>query len=210
MEKPERAKPPRIKRADARENRAAILQAAFRQFEQEGVNATMESIAQEAGVAVGTLYHHFGTKEGLFRVVVDEGLAQAAAQIETFLGVTDPWHGVAQLVRYLAEKQRGNEAFRALLSNNPALRAYTTTTKRQLGPAIQQVLDRAKASHQLRADIVAADIPLLLMGIGVSPIEDDRFERYLAIILNGLRANGYSPPIQQIEQQREHHADEYH
>lgn len=178
----------RAVRADARENRAAILEAALRCFAVEGVNATMDGIAREAGVAVGTLYHHFGTKEQLFQLVVDEGLAQVAAQINHFLAEPDPWSGVERLVRFLAEKQWNNEAFSALVNGNPALRAYTTTMKRQLGPVIQQVLDRAKAANQLRPDVVAADIPRLLAGGAGDQLDDAVRERYLAIVLGGLRA----------------------
>jgi len=177
----------RAVRADARENRAAIIDAALRRFASDGVNATMEGIAQEAGVAVGTLYHHFGGKEGLFQLVVDEGLAQAAAQIEQFLAEPDAWLGVERLVRFLAEKQWHNQAFSALVRSQPTFRAYTTTTKRQLGPVIQAVLDRAKATGQLRPDVQAADLPLLLAGGAAEHLDEEARERYLAIVLRGLR-----------------------
>ncbi len=189
MSLPKEERRQRAARADARANRANILDAAFRHFAVAGPNATMEGIAQEAGVAVGTLYHHFGTKEGLFQTVVEEGLAQVAEQISGFLAEPDAWQGVERLVRFLAEKQWNNQAFGALIGNDPALRSYTTSMKRQLGPAMQQVLDRAKASNQLRADVVAADIPRLLAGGAAEHLDDSVRARYLAIVLNGLRVS---------------------
>lgn len=59
-------------------------------------------------------------------------------------------------MRFLAEKQWHKQALGVLIGNDPAIRSYTTSMKRQLGPAMQQVLDRAKATNQLRADVVVA------------------------------------------------------
>jgi AcrR family transcriptional regulator len=53
--------------------RAALLAAARELFAANGFAATgREQIAESAGVTRGALYHHFGSKEQLFRVVVEE------------------------------------------------------------------------------------------------------------------------------------------
>jgi AcrR family transcriptional regulator len=53
--------------------RAAILAAASRLFADKGyANTPTSEIAREAGVAEGTLYHHFGSKEGIFLTIFDE------------------------------------------------------------------------------------------------------------------------------------------
>lgn len=59
--------------------------------------------------------------------------------------------------------------------------------KRQLGPVIQAVLDRAKATGQLRPDVQATDLPLLLAGGAAEHLDEGVRERYLAIVLRGLR-----------------------
>jgi AcrR family transcriptional regulator len=52
--------------------RAALLQAARELFAERGFAATgREQIAERAGVTRGALYHHFGSKEQLFRSVVE-------------------------------------------------------------------------------------------------------------------------------------------
>ena len=48
-----------------------ILDAARRVFLREGYSASMDSVAAEAGVSKQTVYNHFGSKEGLFRAIVD-------------------------------------------------------------------------------------------------------------------------------------------
>ncbi len=67
------SKTPRPPRADALQNRVRILAAARECFAADGLEASMDDIAREAGVAVGTLYHHFGTKDALL-----EGIVQGA------------------------------------------------------------------------------------------------------------------------------------
>jgi AcrR family transcriptional regulator len=49
----------------------AILDAAKRVFLREGYSASMDLVAAEAGVSKQTVYNHFGSKEELFRAIVD-------------------------------------------------------------------------------------------------------------------------------------------
>ena len=46
-------------RADAKRNYELLVTAARKVFDQEGGGASMEAIAKEAGVGIGTLYRHF-------------------------------------------------------------------------------------------------------------------------------------------------------
>ncbi len=56
-------------RADARRNREALLSAARQAFLSGHTDAHVEDIARSAGVAVGTLYRHFDTREALIEEV---------------------------------------------------------------------------------------------------------------------------------------------
>ena len=72
--------------------RRALLDAARDQFAERGFSGTgREQVAAAAGVTRGALYHHFGTKEGLFRAVVEELEAGLAERVATAaLAGTDP------------------------------------------------------------------------------------------------------------------------
>jgi TetR/AcrR family acrAB operon transcriptional repressor len=53
--------------------RQKLLQAALKVFSREGYDASrIDSIAKEAGVTRGALYHHFGSKAALYNTLVDE------------------------------------------------------------------------------------------------------------------------------------------
>jgi AcrR family transcriptional regulator len=56
--------------------RERILDAALELFVERGVFATsIEDVCARSGASVGSLYHHFGGKEGLARTLYAEGLA---------------------------------------------------------------------------------------------------------------------------------------
>ncbi len=53
--------------------RRQVLDAALRLFSQKGYGpASVREIAEQAGVSVGALYHHFPDKESIFRSLIDE------------------------------------------------------------------------------------------------------------------------------------------
>ena len=65
--------PRRTQAERSRTTRAALLASARRLFAEHGFARTgREQIVEQAGVTRGALYHHFDSKEGLFRAVVEE------------------------------------------------------------------------------------------------------------------------------------------
>ena len=105
---------PPLRRRLRLEADAAILRAAERAVGRDGVGkVSMQAIAREAGVAVGTLYNHFGDRDGLLKALVvghRHELSQtieAAFDSSVYGGVT--WGVVTNKPEYLA-----SEVLRAL------------------------------------------------------------------------------------------------
>src|ERR671934_1521831 len=68
---------PALSRFERRKARTttAILDAAERHFLERGFqNAKVDEIAEEADVAVGSVYNHFASKEGLYRAALERAL----------------------------------------------------------------------------------------------------------------------------------------
>jgi AcrR family transcriptional regulator len=64
----------------------AILATASRLFAEKGYSQTTTAeIAREAGVAEGTLYHHFGSKDGIFLTLFDETMEGYLAGVDALL-----------------------------------------------------------------------------------------------------------------------------
>lgn len=60
----------------------AIFEAAIKIFSTNGFEgATMDDMAQEAGVAKGTLYYYFKSKEELFKFIITEGMELIGEQL---------------------------------------------------------------------------------------------------------------------------------
>ena len=77
--KPDKRSSLRARHAEV--TRSAILEAARRLFAEQGYAATaVRPIAEEAGVAVQTLYTTFGSKQGLLLALVDTVSARAQSQ----------------------------------------------------------------------------------------------------------------------------------
>lgn len=61
----------------------AIFDAAIREFSGNGYNgATMDNIAENAGVAKGTLYYHFKSKEEIFKYIITEGMELITEEVK--------------------------------------------------------------------------------------------------------------------------------
>ena len=74
MVDPARVPASRSERRKARTT-TAIMDAAERHFLERGFqNAKVDEIAEEADVAVGSVYNHFGSKEGLYRAALGRAL----------------------------------------------------------------------------------------------------------------------------------------
>ncbi len=62
----------------------AIFESAIKVFSGCGYNgATMDAIAADAGVAKGTLYYHFKSKEEIFKYIIKEGMNFIKEEIES-------------------------------------------------------------------------------------------------------------------------------
>ena len=71
-----------------------LLDEALRLFARRGVDAVgVQEVVDTAGVTKPTLYHHFGSKEGLVKALIGRGFSQLGAMLDA-LGSYDrdlPW-----------------------------------------------------------------------------------------------------------------------
>jgi AcrR family transcriptional regulator len=87
-------KTPRMTKVQQREATIArLIEIACEIFTRDGyANAATEEIVQQAGVTRGALYHHFGSKEGLFQAVLSHIQQQVGLRIEAVVAQqSDMW-----------------------------------------------------------------------------------------------------------------------
>ncbi len=124
------------KRADARRNEAALLEAAAAVFVTSGVEAPVRDIAARAGVGVGTIYRHFPTRADLVVAVYRHQVEACAEAGPTLLaGATRPYEALVRwidlFVDFLVTKHGLAEA---LQSDDAALGPCTPTSSTASSP----------------------------------------------------------------------------
>ncbi|MGI9019605.1 MAG: TetR/AcrR family transcriptional regulator [Solirubrobacterales bacterium] len=187
-----------VQRADARRNRKRILTAARELFAEHGFDAQIEQIARRAEVGVGTVYRHFPTKDDLLEALIEERFAKLADAAHEGIADPDPWEGFEGFMRYSAEVMAGDRALSEAMFERPeTMRAGAEGVGMPV--LLEELVSRAQAAGGLRAELVWSDVPGLICGLGralsegkIGPMEMS-WERYLQVILDGLRAPGHLP-----------------
>src|ERR1700754_1919170 len=110
------ATPPRATRTDALRNRDRVLSAAVRAFSEHGPDASVNLIAKEAGVGIGTLYRHFPTREALIEATYRNELARLCDAADDLLAswpadqATRQW--MDRFIDYMTTKRGMADALR--------------------------------------------------------------------------------------------------
>ncbi len=99
--------------------RKIIFEAAIKVFSSNGYeSATMDEVASEAGVAKGTLYYHFKSKEELFYFVVQTGIDLINSEVEESIKeISDPIERLKESARVqLKYVYINKDLFRVIMS----------------------------------------------------------------------------------------------
>lgn len=192
----EQARLPR--RRDARERRDRLLAAAQLEFAAHGVDASLEKIARDAGVAIGTLYRHFPTRLDLLMAAFEPRLQEFLDGADSALETDDPWDGFVRYLENLFGVQAGDRGFNDFLSRRFPGNAETERIHDQMCRQIEDVLARAQDAGVVRPDITQADIVNLIWTNGriidaTSATAPDAWRRYLHLMLDAYRAERAHP-----------------
>ena len=150
-------------------------------------------------VGVGTVYRHFPTKEALLTALSDEVFAVVAVYTRNLLTLEDPWEAFTRAMWFAAEKTAGDRAFSEVMAASTKMTPRTCPGKEDLNVTIAVLMDRCKAAGSMRDDAMVDDIGLMMCGVGsASQMEhpvSGAWRRHLAIMLDGLRAEGATGPL---------------
>ncbi|MET0698843.1 MAG: helix-turn-helix domain-containing protein [Mycobacterium sp.] len=180
-------------RADATRNRELLLAAAEKEFAEHGAAASVADIARRAGVAKGTVFRHFATKEDLIASIVAEHLAALTAAARQLADSTDPGTALLEFLTVAADhRQQHDLTFLQSVSEGDT---RVTDVRDQLVASLGVLVDQAREQGAIRSDITTTDV-FLLMCAPVHVVENlsnppaGLWRRYLAIIFDGLRPEG--------------------
>ncbi len=181
-------------RADARRNHARLLRAAEELIARDGVAAPVDDIAKRAGVGIGTVYRHFPTKEALLEAIVLAHLQPLVAEGRALLAADEPGAALFGFMSLLVdEASRFKGLFDEAASAGVDLKARTASVHQDLTDVLGDLLERAQAGGDVRADVSAQDLLLMVGGVCMASAqfggEASQRERALAVVCDGLRVS---------------------
>lgn len=185
---------PRALRSDAVRNREAILCAAAEAYAERGIDVSLEEVARQASVGVGTIYRRFPTKQALIEALFEGRMARYAdhAEAAAELALTEPWRAFAEHVRFLVAEQIADRTFSEVVRNpSSGPDSFRAEHRRALRGSLTLV------KHAQRAGVLAAGFrhsDLLLVGDAVHgvlttgrPDNADQARRLAEYLLQSFR-----------------------
>ncbi len=176
-------------RADARRNYDLLLDAARKEFRDQGGGAAMESIAKRAGVGIGTLYRHFPKRIDLVEAVYRDDVDVLLDSAEHGMSELNAWDALEAWLRAYVEYGRSKRTFlnelHEAFEKNPDLKS---ASRDRVWDASERVLRRAQDAGVARRDIDGADLMQLISPMCMnSALTPDQGDRLLSLVLDGLR-----------------------
>ena len=187
----------------AADNRARVLGAATRSFIRHGYRISVDDIARSAGVAKQTLYHHFPSKDALFKEVAHGLTTRVLVELKG-----EPAELRANLLRFgLAYRRRvlgreGLAMFRTLTAEVPRFPALAKAlydggageTVRRLSCLLRGAMRAGKLRRE-DPQFAAEQLLSMLAGLerikrlyGVNGAAENENKRVARIVDNFLRA----------------------
>ncbi|WP_328387302.1 TetR/AcrR family transcriptional regulator [Nocardia sp. NBC_00416] len=185
---------PRRLRADAARNHQRIVEAARELFADRGLEITLDDVAERAGVGVGTVYRRFANKKELITEVFEQHIGEFAEAAEASQRHPDPWLGLVQFVEYACTHLATNRGFSEVILELDLDTERFHCLRDRVKPAVGGIVDRARDAGVLQPDIEPSDLfAMIHMVDGLAefakPINPEIWRRYMAITLNGIRAD---------------------
>jgi AcrR family transcriptional regulator len=183
---PEGTAAPRKLRSDAEANLDRVLRAAEDVFAEHGIEASVELVAERAGVGLGTIYRRFATKDALVAELVNRLLADVVAVGERHLD--DPaGTGMANYLVEVSEILATSRGAVARLWSDPSSAGLVARSRE----VQQQLVDEAKRHGAARTDLTGEDLAVALWAVhGILDITRRRpvnaWRRHLDFLLAGF------------------------
>lgn len=179
-------------RRDAERNRQRILAAAAAVFTERGLDATLDEVARAAGVGIGTVYRRFPDKESLVSELFRDRIDALVTVAEEACAAPDPWRGLVRYLEFAAAALAGDLGLRQLMMFGTYDRDQVCYARDRMSPVVTRLVERAKASGDLRPDFQATDVKMIAFMLAsiaeyAATAAPEVWRRYLAMLIDGLR-----------------------
>jgi AcrR family transcriptional regulator len=178
-------------RADARRNRARVLEVAITAFATEGLSVPVHEIARRAGVGTGTVSRHFPTKDALFEAVVLRRIEVLVDRAHELSATEEPGEAFFEFFRFLVEQGAMDRGLAdALVGAGFDIYAAASGAEQDHMTVWRELLVRAQRTGAVRADVDIADVKALLdscLARQRAQSDPTAHDRMIDIVCQGLR-----------------------
>lgn len=155
-------------------------------FATEGTEVHVETIAERAGLAVGTLYRHFPTKQALCEAVLLERLSALVSDAQRLTEDDDPGGAFFGFLEHFAAEAAAKRDLVAMMGEGSGFKE--TETGIELADTVGILLRRAQSVGAVVPGVSAATVLWLVTAASQAAAHTDADPRGLiTIICNGLR-----------------------
>jgi len=152
---------------------------------------SLEAIARDAGVGIGTLYRHFPSRDLLVEAVYRAELAEVAAAAAQLLEGHPPkvalrrW--MDRYASFVAAKRGMAESLLAMVDSGAV---QINQTHARIVGAVEMLLRAGVDDGCLRSDVLADDVVSSLLGIFMASGSPDQTGRMLDLLVAGVAVPG--------------------
>ncbi len=172
---------------------SAILDGAAQIFALQGEQASMNDVAEAAGVARATVYRYFPNREALLDELTQTAVRDVDARLTSArIDEVTPEEGIARAVRALVDV---GDSF--VLLARERQRSGRERFERRLAQPLRQLFERGQADGAIRRDIASGRLTESLIGLSVGVLtslpplgKEDMTATITGLFLNGARAQG--------------------
>jgi AcrR family transcriptional regulator len=182
---------PRAMRADAQRNYASLLKVARAAVAERGADISLEDIARSAGVAIGTLYRHFPTRQALLEAVFLDETNELRVHAEELASDPVPLDALITWLRLQMDfAARGRSMGAAIMAAKHVPGTSIYAANKAMHAAGEVLLLRAQAAEHIRPDVQILDVIRLVYGIALvneHASDPDGANRMLDLVIAGIR-----------------------
>ena len=173
-------------------DRIRVLETARQVFAVYGLDVTLEDIASFAGLSVRTVRRAFPTRDELIETLFEQALGELATAAEDAAEHADPLLGFLGFLGESAQMQERNSGLRMLLQGESTGTQAAETARTRLLPGLTRLVERARESGVVPEEMQPTDLPALQFVLAnlseyAENVEPELWQRYLAILLDGLQ-----------------------
>jgi len=182
------------RRADALRNRKKVLATAEAMFATAGFGVSIEDIAREANIGVGTVYRNFPTKHALVAEIANARAIEFVREIEQLAAapyMATALRDVVEQMSQLAAKKR--DLLDALGGSKWTESPELEPLRERIRRALATLLERAQEARELRNDLSVADLLALVRGLFSPDLDNKTRTRLLRVLFEGLRPGHGGP-----------------